>query len=107
MDNTRFAHNKDVARRARVKTGSARLKAAGGARGQYPVRAWQGCCAARGPRAARSRNNQIRPSQGGRRCTGNTRFAHNKDVARRARAKAGCARLKAAGGARRQYPVCS
>ena len=38
--NTRFAHNKDVARRARAsaKTRFARLKAADGAHGQYLVR---------------------------------------------------------------------
>ena len=36
---------------------------------------------------------------------GNTRLAHNKDVARRARAKTRSACPKAAGGARRQYPV--
>ena len=36
--NTRFAHNNDVARRARAKIRSASRKAAGSARGQYPVR---------------------------------------------------------------------
>ena len=37
---------------------------------------------------------------------GNTRFAHNKDAGRRARSKSRSPRLKVAGGARRQYPVC-
>ena len=150
------------ARRARAKTRSACLKAAKGVHGQYPIRPYQGC------RAARARKNGICPAQGGKRrvqairgiprmprgarraqkldtsvsrrqapCAGktgspitrmsravhaqkaaplvsrrqraragNTRFAHNKDAGRRARAKSRSPRLKAAGGARRQYPVC-
>ena len=102
VGNTRFAHNKDVPRRA--KTRSACPKAAGGARRQYP-----GLPIAR---MSCTRKSQIRPSQGGRRraraipSSHITRISHGAWLTSSAhRAKTRSARLTASSGARGHNPV--
>ena len=62
-------------------------------------------CVERPARGARAQKRDLPVSRRQSARAGNTPFAHNKDVARRARAKTRSARLQAAGAARRQYPL--
>ena len=98
--NTRFAHNKDVARRAPQKSDPpvSRRQAARAGNTRFA----QSKDVAR--RAARARKNQIRPSKGGKR---RARAIPDSPITRMsgARAKPSSARLKAIAGAHGQYPV--
>ena len=137
--NTRFAHNRDVARRAR---GARKNRICPSQGGRRRARAIPGSPITGMSRArARAQKPDLPISRRQAARAGNTRFAHNRDVARRARgarknricpsqggrrraraipgspitgmsrgaraarAKTRSAHLKAAGGARGQYPV--
>ena len=75
---TRFAHNKGPGQGARAKARSTRLKAAGGAQ------AIPGLPITRNSRGAHAQKLYPPVSRRPAARAGNTRFAHNKDVARRA-----------------------
>ena len=100
--NTRFAHSKDVARRA-ARARKIHIRLSQGRKRR--ARAIPGSPITRMSRGVRVQKPD--PSVSKRRAahTGHTRFSHKKNVTRHARARIRSARLKATRGARGQYPV--
>ena len=93
---SRCAHNKDAAQK--LDPSVSRRQAACAGKTGSPI--------TRMSRVVQAQKAALPVSRRQRARAGNTRFVHNKDAGRRARAKARSPRLKAAGGGRWQYPVC-